>query len=169
MDLRMPVMNGVVATRRIRALEGGREVKIAAVTASGFSSERGEVLAAGLDDYVRKPYRPQEIFECMARHLGLRYRQDETEPAAGEPDAGPRPEALAALPEELGKELRKALIALDVERISRAIGRVAEADAALGSALARLARQFAYTALLNAVEACKEESARRVHDGQPLS
>ena len=34
-------------------------MKIAAVTASGFESQRSEVLAAGLDDYVRKPYRPE--------------------------------------------------------------------------------------------------------------
>ena len=65
MDLRMPVMDGIEATRRIRALDGGRDVKIVAVTASGFESQRSEVLAAGLDDYVRKPYRLDEIFDCM--------------------------------------------------------------------------------------------------------
>ncbi|HEX7424345.1 MAG TPA: response regulator [Terriglobales bacterium] len=63
MDLRMPVMDGIEATRRIRALEGGRDVKIAAVTASGYVSRWSDVLAAGLDDYVAKPYRPDEIFE----------------------------------------------------------------------------------------------------------
>ena len=71
MDLCMPVMDGVEATRRIRVCEGGHEVKIAAVTASGYASERSEILAEGMDDYVRKPYRPEEIFECMARHLGF--------------------------------------------------------------------------------------------------
>ena len=63
MDIRMPVMDGIEATRRIRALEGGRDVKIAAVTASGYVSRWSDVLAAGLDDYVAKPYRPDEIFE----------------------------------------------------------------------------------------------------------
>ena len=43
--------------RRIRELEGGREVKIVAVTASAFASQREEVLAAGFDDFLRKPYR----------------------------------------------------------------------------------------------------------------
>jgi CheY-like chemotaxis protein len=53
MDLRMPVMDGKEAARRIRALDGGREVKIVAVTASAFVSERDEVMA-GVDDFVRK-------------------------------------------------------------------------------------------------------------------
>src|SRR3954470_14565712 len=55
MDLQMPVVDGFEATALIRAAEGGREVKIAAVTASGFDSRQKEVLAAGFDDYIRKP------------------------------------------------------------------------------------------------------------------
>ena len=71
MDWRMPVMDGLEATRRIRALEGGTEVKIAAVTASVFTSEREGMLRAGVDDFVRKPYRRSEILDCIARHLGI--------------------------------------------------------------------------------------------------
>ena len=74
MDLRMPVLDGVQATRHIRALAGGQDVKIAAVTASVFAGQRSEILAAGLDDLVCKPYRPADVFDCMARHLGVRYR-----------------------------------------------------------------------------------------------
>ena len=88
MDLRMPVMDRVEATRRIRALDTGREVKIVAVTASGFESHRNEVLAAGLDDYVREPYRLDELFGCMARNLGVKYRCAEVESALNEqPDS----------------------------------------------------------------------------------
>jgi CheY-like chemotaxis protein len=149
MDLRMPVMNGFDTTRRIRALEGGREVKIAAVTASGFAEGRTEALAAGMDDYIRKPYRPSEIFECMARQLGGRY-QRKAVAVAGEPVAELRPEDLAALPQELRAGLREALLALDVERISAAIDRVSQENAPLGSALARCASRYAYTAMLDA-------------------
>jgi signal transduction histidine kinase/CheY-like chemotaxis protein len=74
MDRRLPVMDGLEAVRRIRLLRGGRDVKISGVSASVFPSERDEMLAAGLDDFVRKPYLPNEIFDCMARHLSLRYR-----------------------------------------------------------------------------------------------
>jgi signal transduction histidine kinase/CheY-like chemotaxis protein len=73
-DRRLPLKDGLETTRSIRALPGGRGVKIAGVSASVFPSEREEMLAAGLDDFVRKPYSPIEIFECMARHLGVQYR-----------------------------------------------------------------------------------------------
>ena len=55
MDVRLPVMGGLEATSRIRALEGGRQVKIVALTASAFAHQREEILAAGLDDFLRSP------------------------------------------------------------------------------------------------------------------
>jgi signal transduction histidine kinase/CheY-like chemotaxis protein len=158
MDLRMPVMDGVEAARRIRALDGGRDVKIAAVTASVFADQRSEVLAAGLDDLVRKPYRPSEIFDCMARHLGVRYRLSKAAPA-GESSAVLRPEELASLPDELRAELQDAVITLNMERIARVIERVRQRDAALGAMLARCAERFAYTVILKALEGCKAKSA----------
>ena len=92
MDLRMPVMDGMATARHIRALDGGREVKIAAVTASAFADQRSDVLAAGMDDFVSKPYRPSEIFDCIARQLGVRYRRSEAVPASfGAPAGGTEP------------------------------------------------------------------------------
>ncbi len=158
MDVRMPVMNGFDATRRIRALEGGQEVKIAAVTASGFADQRNEALAAGMDDYVRKPFRPNEIFDCMARHLGIRYRHKAVE-TSGEPAEELRPQDLAGLPHELRAELRDALLALDVARISAAIGRVSQENASLGATFSRCASRYAYTAMLSAIEAGSVQSA----------
>ncbi len=113
MDVRMPVMDGVEATRRIRALDDGRDVKIAAVTASAFASQRDELLAAGMDDFVRKPYRPAEIFACMERQLGVRYRQIEVAASARPEDDVLRPEALAALPSQLRRELADAVVSLN--------------------------------------------------------
>ena len=48
-------------------------MKIVAVTASAFASQRGDVIAAGCDDFLRKPYRSNEIFEWMARRIGVEY------------------------------------------------------------------------------------------------
>ena len=61
MDRRMPVMDGIEATQRIRALPGGKDVKIVAVTASAFMEQRDEMLVAGMDNFVRKPYRLSEL------------------------------------------------------------------------------------------------------------
>jgi signal transduction histidine kinase/ligand-binding sensor domain-containing protein/CheY-like chemotaxis protein len=152
MDVRMPVMDGIEAARRIRTLEGGRDVKIVAVTASVFADQRSEVLAAGMDDLIRKPYRPGEVFDCMARHLGVRYRRRENAPALRGEAAALRREDVAALPEELRNELANALISLDRERISQVIQRASQQSAPLGAVLAHYADRFAYTQMLDAVK-----------------
>jgi CheY-like chemotaxis protein len=77
MDLGLPQLSGMEATRRIRELAGGAEIKIAALTASAFASERDEVMRAGFDDCIFKPFRQTEIFFCMGRHLGVRYSSSE--------------------------------------------------------------------------------------------
>ena len=71
MDVRMPVMDGYEATKQIRALPGGEEVKIVAVTASVIDDAQQVTQATGVDDVVLKPFRDQEIFDVMARELGL--------------------------------------------------------------------------------------------------
>ena len=128
------------------------------MTASVFASERQQVLSAGMDDFIRKPYRTEEIFACMARHLGVRYRPMEMASNGAGQSAVVRPEALAALPRELRQQLANAVISLNRERIMSIIDAVAERDQDLGAALRQLGNQFAYTALFNAIERAERES-----------
>jgi DNA-binding response OmpR family regulator len=67
----------VEATRRIRGLDGGAEVRIVAITAFAYTSDREVLMSAGFDDLVFKPFRPAELFACIACHLGLRYLSPE--------------------------------------------------------------------------------------------
>jgi signal transduction histidine kinase/DNA-binding response OmpR family regulator len=152
MDLRMPFMDGIEATRIIRESEGGREVKIAAVTASGFASERSEILAKGVDDYVRKPYRPAEIFECMARHLGVRYQIRGSAAKDHTVTRDLTAADLSVLSETLREELRESLLTLDQAKISAAITHVAQENAEIGSILRRHADNYAYTKVLAGLE-----------------
>ena len=151
MDLHLPVLGGLEAARRIRELDFGREVKIVAISASAFAHQRDEVLAAGFNDFILKPCRRDEIFDCLARQLGVRYLYGEPAPAK-EPASALCRKSLAALPEQLRRELMKAVISLDTEYIAALIGRVSELDGALGEALERLAGRFVYTEILNALE-----------------
>ncbi|MBS1214118.1 MAG: domain S-box protein [Proteobacteria bacterium] len=146
MDRRMPVMDGLEATRRIRALAYGKDVKIAAVTASAFSDQRDEMLQAGMDDFVRKPYRPAEIFDCMKRLLGVRYVSKRTEYA----DAGPRPslDELSGLPDSLREDLAKALLIGHVDQLATVMLRVRELNPGLAEALAGYFARFDYLPIL---------------------
>ncbi len=71
MDRRMPVMDGVEATRRIRELPGGEQVKVVAVTASALKDQEEALRTSGIDDYVSKPYRFEEIYHSLEKQLGL--------------------------------------------------------------------------------------------------
>lgn len=71
MDCRMPVMDGIEATREIRAQEralGLRRVPIIALTATAEDQERERCLAAGMDDFVVKPFSAQALEEVIRRH-----------------------------------------------------------------------------------------------------
>jgi CheY-like chemotaxis protein len=66
MDIRMLIMDGREATRKIRALPCGEAVKIVALTASAFKEQRKSILQAGCDDVVLKPFQAHELFDAMA-------------------------------------------------------------------------------------------------------
>jgi signal transduction histidine kinase/CheY-like chemotaxis protein len=79
MDMRMPVMDGYEATRHIRQLPDGKQVKILALTASAYQEQEQRILAAGCEAVLHKPYNETEIFSAMAEHLGLHYIYEEDE------------------------------------------------------------------------------------------
>ena len=69
MDMQMPEMDGVEATRRIRQLSDGGIVPILAMTANAFGEDRDRCLAAGMNDFITKPVEPGEFFKVLVRWL----------------------------------------------------------------------------------------------------
>jgi CheY-like chemotaxis protein len=70
MDVQMPVMDGLTATAQIRRLEGAiRDIPIIALTAHAMTGDRDTCLNAGMDDYITKPFRPEEMLATVQRHL----------------------------------------------------------------------------------------------------
>jgi CheY-like chemotaxis protein len=151
MDRRMPVMDGVEAARHIRELAGGKAVKIVAVTASAFKEEQGKMFDAGMDDFIGKPYRPGEIYACLAKQLGIRFLyQDTTETPQQERIL--TPEMLSVLPEPLRNELQEAFENLQNERIDQLIRQVATYDQDLQKTLTYFAESFDYPTILQALK-----------------
>jgi CheY-like chemotaxis protein len=160
MDRQMPVMDGIEATQRLRQLPEGQTVKIVAVTASAFKEQQQEMLDAGMDDFVRKPYRFDEIYDCLARQLGVEYVYHDEAPTDASPPATLDAAMLAALPASLRQELRAALEDLDSERISAVIRLIGETDLKLGHTLSQLADYFDYPAILAALSAQLQDSPK---------
>ena len=99
MDFRMPVMDGHEAIRRIRAVAGGEDTKIIAVTASAMDDNRQELMEIGADDFIGKPFREAELFQKIHTHLGVEYLYAEYPTAAAQEEAAElTPECLAGWP-----------------------------------------------------------------------
>ena len=68
MDMMMPVMDGLEATRCIRAIETSRRTPIVAMTANAMESDRERCLAAGMDDYIAKPIKPRQLQKLLQNY-----------------------------------------------------------------------------------------------------
>ena len=149
MDMRMPVMDGYEATRRIKTTEKGRITPVIAVTASAFEDAEKEVMATGVDGYVRKPFRAEEIFAVLGKCLGLRYVYAEDRGQAAK-DTNVEPlasEDLAGLPEALRRDMRKAVEDGDMAELRALIAQIQETDAGMARKLKNLADQYDYEGL----------------------
>ncbi len=82
MDMLMPVMDGLEATRRFRQTEQGPRTPIVAMTANAMQGDRDQCIAAGMDDYLSKPIETAELQRVLSQYLphGVTHLSSETNP-----------------------------------------------------------------------------------------
>ena len=125
--------------------------KIIALTASAFEEDRARILAAGCDDFVRKPFQEQEIFAILAKHLGVQYRYKASPSAAvGKPD--PLSINLHDMEDDWIADLHRASIRADRDWLLRLIAQVPPSYPGLKDNLTTLTNQLDFDALVELTE-----------------
>jgi len=72
MDMQMPRLDGIEATRQIRQLPESADIPIIALTANAFSEDKERCFEAGMNDFVAKPASPEILFSVLLKHLKRR-------------------------------------------------------------------------------------------------
>ena len=167
MDLRMPVMNGYEAVKYIKSTTKGQATAIIALTASAFDEERSLVLSAGCDDFLRKPFREDVLFEKMAEHLGVRYIYEDNYEDSIESQLPPEEVSQSALESALGQMSREWVVSLYGAVLEGDVGEVAEAIALIPPPLSPLARtlsswvkQYQFEKMIELIEVVIDEETR---------
>jgi len=153
MDMRLPVMDGYEATRQIKALADAinRPVVIVALTASAFEEDRDAILAAGCDDFIRKPFRENEIFDALHRHLGVHFIYDTVAPTLEMGEKISQEELrliMNKLPSAWVNDLHQAAVSLDVEQVQALIEAIRPQAPQLADVLDQWMHNFEFDKLL---------------------
>ena len=156
MDMRMPVMDGYEATRYIKSEIQNSKSKIQtviiALTASSVEDEQAITLSIGCDNVVRKPFREEDIFAIMHKHLGVRYVYEDSQKSIVESRKSKTedvltPEDLAKLPDEVYTELQQAVNTANLKVMQRLIERIRKQNVSLANTLTALVNQFRFDIL----------------------
>lgn len=152
MDMRMPVMDGYEATRRIKA-EGGGGVRVVAFSASSFDSEKQDTLDAGCDDYLRKPLQADLLFSMLEKLLGVTFVYEEDAGGSDEPADGRghtvSAEDLAGMDRDLLARLRRSAEEVDQERFLELLEPAILSTPGVGAWLAEMAEAYRFDRILD--------------------
>ena len=146
MDIRMPEVSGAEAIKFIKS--NRPETKIIALTAS-VAATRTEIMALGCDDFMQKPFKTDELLLMMAKHLGLCYTYAEEN--IGESVVTPAldNDAFEEISDELLQELQQSIMEVDLDKIERAIAKIAQENKSIAQAIEQSVSNFEYEHILN--------------------
>jgi PAS domain S-box-containing protein len=156
MDVHMPLMDGLEATRRMKADPRGNETVIVTLTASALDDDRRAISLSGADDFLAKPCLEDQLLEKIRTLLNITYDyEDLSEPGSqlGDGVGALTVEVLRQLPLELVEDLLTATLSGDKQLLDELILQMsATEDAASAQALQQLADKYEYDALTRLLE-----------------
>ncbi|PKP46889.1 MAG: hypothetical protein CVT94_13225 [Bacteroidetes bacterium HGW-Bacteroidetes-11] len=158
MDIRMPVMDGYEATRRIKATEKGTQIPIIAITASSFEDELKKAIAIGMQAYIRKPFRENELLATIGNILGIQYIYEDDTTTAQDSyilEKDTIEDDIAKLPGNLIAQMKEAAAVADLDLLIELINKIDPDNSELALHLMALANNYDYEYLqqiLNAKE-----------------
>lgn len=153
MDMRMPVMDGYEATKYIKSQVRGSATAIVALTASVLEEEKAIVLSAGCDDFLRKPFRENTIFDALTKHLGVTFIYEEDSPTdEALQNSELTSEQFQTMPKPWLMELSEALLEADTEKVMALMEDISDSDQELIQGIIRLVRKFQFEQMLDLIE-----------------
>jgi CheY-like chemotaxis protein len=153
MDMRMPVMDGIEATRLIKAKTDGHSTFILALSASAFEEDKATVLAAGADVFMRKPFRDNELLASLGERLKLHYIYAETKHPVPTRDE-PKPKRFSSpIPESVRAALIAACAEADYEKLIELCNSLSRSDPTAAGSLRAMVEAFDYESLKRLMEA----------------
>jgi predicted ATPase/signal transduction histidine kinase/CheY-like chemotaxis protein len=151
MDIRMPVMDGMEATQRIRGSNQSEQTAIIALSASVLEERRNALLGAGCNDFIYKPFAEEDIFEALHKHIGVRFVYEEiavtSQPNRIEANTLTA-DSLAELPFDAIAQLHNCILNLEVKSLQQCISQIEQLNEPLAQALTVLVNNFQYEQLL---------------------
>ncbi len=152
MDIKMPEMDGLTAIREIRKSETGKKIPVIVLSALAMEENRKAALEAGADEFLRKPFKEEEICHILARLLAIACPEEETAPSCADiaSSAGKKPQQhdLSLLTEEQHSAARTAALVGDTEALERIASEVEKTHAANAARIRQLTEAFDYEGIL---------------------
>jgi PAS domain S-box-containing protein len=152
MDLKMPDLDGLEATRQLRADAHTSAIPVIAVTASAFGDTRTAARAVGCNDYLPKPVRADALWTVLRDHLGVTLVTDAPAPPPDVTTAWPHDNTRSATAARLRDAVLVGAIA-DIEALAHDLSRGAPHEQLLGQRVAQLAASFDFDELRRVADA----------------
>ena len=154
-ELLLPDLNGYELLKRLKTLAVNGKPRLIALTTSPFEEDRPTAIAAGFDDFLRKPFKEAEIFELLDRHLGVRfiYQDEAAHLQRGVPTAVTD---LSPVTPELRERLAFSARIADMQNMLDVIKEIRISQPLIAEGLGRLTQDFQYTQILDLLAKAQE-------------